>query len=97
MTTLSPTTTLAKSPGVLAQQMQPTDSTLVLLNPQSGEYYTLEAVGPRVWQLCDGKRTISEIAAIIAEEYDQSPQVIADDVLELLKDLMDEALVVTAS
>ena len=57
--------TIAKSPGVLAQTA-PTDSTLVLLNPRSGEYFTLEAVGPRVWQLCDGQRTLSEIATMSA-------------------------------
>lgn len=88
-----PTTTLAKSPGVLAQAA-PTDSTLVLLNPRNGEYYTLDTVGPRVWQLCDGQRTISEIAATIAEEYDAVADVITDDVLELAKELMDAELVV---
>lgn len=91
--TVSPTTTLSKSPGVLAQT-EPTDSTLVLLNPKNGEYYTLEAVGPRVWQLFDGKRTLSDIAATIAQEYEESPDVIADDVLELAKELMDAQLVV---
>jgi hypothetical protein len=91
--TVSTSTTLAKSPGVLAQK-EPTDSTLVLLNPRNGEYYTLEAVGPRVWQLFDGKRTISDIATAIAGEYDESPDVIANDVLELAQELMDAQLVV---
>ena len=67
---------------------------LLLLNPKNGEYYTLEPVGARVWQLCDGKRTISEIAAIIGQEYEESTDVIQSDVLELAKELMDEELVV---
>ena len=96
MTNPSRDTILQRSPGVLAQQVKPDDSSLVLLNPQSGEYYTLEAVSTRVWQLCDGRRTISEIAAIIGEEYEQSLEVIESDVLELVKDLMDEKLVVAA-
>src|SRR5687767_13739097 len=96
MTTPSPTTTLGRRPGVLAQQVKPTDPTLVLLDPQSGEYYTLQAVGTRVWQLCDGARTLGEVAAVIAGEYDQSPQVIERDVLELAQDLIDERLVVAA-
>jgi hypothetical protein len=97
MTSVSRATTPERRPGVLAQQVKPDDPSLVLLNPKSGEYYTLEAVGTRVWQLCDGKRTISEIAATIAEEYDASPETIERDVMELVKELMDEELVVPAA
>jgi coenzyme PQQ synthesis protein D (PqqD) len=96
MTTPSPATTLERRPGVLAQQVKPTDPSIVLLDSQSGEYYTLEAVGTRVWQLCDGARTLGEIAAVIAKEYDQSPEVIERDILELAQDLMAEQLVVLA-
>ena len=36
----------------------------------SGEYFTLDEVGGRVWELCDGTRSIDEIATIVTEEYD---------------------------
>jgi hypothetical protein len=81
---------------VLAQQVKPDDPSLVLLDPKSGKYYTLEAVGTRVWHLCDGKRTIAEIATIISGEYDESPEVIESDVVELVEELIDEQLVVAA-
>lgn len=96
MSNLSRDQSPEKRRGVLAQQVAPDDPSLVLLDPQSGKYFTLEAVGTRVWQLCDGTRTISEIAAIMAEEYDESPAVIESDVIELVKELMDEELVVSA-
>jgi hypothetical protein len=76
--------------------VKPDDPSLVLRNPRSGEYYTLDAVGTRVWQLCDGKRTVSEVAVIIGQEYDEAPEVIERDVLELAEELMGEALVVAA-
>jgi hypothetical protein len=94
MTSVSRATTPERRPGVLAQQVKPDDPSLVLLNPKSGEYYTLEAVGTRVWQLSDGKRTISEISAIISQEYDESLENIESDVVELVKELIDEELVV---
>ncbi|MEI9942473.1 MAG: PqqD family protein [Pseudomonadota bacterium] len=94
---LSRATMLERRPGVLAQQVKTDDPSIVLLNPKNGQYYTLEAVGTRVWQLCDGKRTVSEIAAIIGQEYEQSPDVIESDVLELAKELVDEELVVPTS
>ncbi len=92
MPSLTSATTPAPRSGVLAQQVKPGDTT-VLLNPKSGEYYTLEAVGSRVWQLCDGKRTISEMATIVSEEFDAPPHVIERDILDLMQELLNEELV----
>ena len=88
---------LRRSTGVLARPVKPDEPDLVLLNPQSGQYYTLDEVGSRVWQLCDGAHTVSEVVAIIGQEYDAPGEVIKADVLELLTDLADEQLVVLHS
>ena len=84
---------LCRLPGVLAQRVKPTDPTTVLLNPQSGEYYTLDEIGSRIWELCDGTRTVSEIVGAIVQEYDAPAAEIEGDVLELLNDLAAEKLV----
>ena len=67
--------------------------TAVLLNMDSGKYYALDAVGGRVWDLCDGARTVSEIARILSTEYEAPLEVIATDVQELLTHLLNENLV----
>lgn len=72
------------------------ESALILLNPRSGQYYTLDEVGARVWDLCDGTRTVSELGAAISAEYDAPAAQIEADVVELLTDLAGEQLVVTA-
>ncbi|MCJ7597801.1 MAG: pyrroloquinoline quinone biosynthesis peptide chaperone PqqD, partial [Methyloceanibacter sp.] len=38
-----------------------------------------------VLQLCDGKRTVEEIAALLAKEYSAPVEVIKTDVLDLLQ------------
>jgi len=86
---------LRRAPGVLSQRVKPDEPTTVLLNPQTGQYYTLDEVGSRVWQLCDGEKKVSEIVAAIGGEYDAPREVIESDVVDLLKDLSDEKLVVT--
>jgi Coenzyme PQQ synthesis protein D (PqqD) len=96
VTTLSESR-LRRGNGVLAKPLKANEPALVLLNPQSGEYYTLDEVGSRVWQLLDGTRTVLEIVAVIIEEYEAAAEVIERDVLDLLKDLVDEQLVVGAS
>jgi hypothetical protein len=79
---------------VLGQRM---NDTLVLLNPTDGNYYTLDDVGSRIWELCDGRRTAAEVATTICAEYDAPAETVRADVLELLEDLTSEKLVISAA
>ncbi|HWE60689.1 MAG TPA: PqqD family protein [Chloroflexota bacterium] len=72
------------------------EDTLLLLHPTTGEYYSLDEVGGRVWELCDGTRSVAQVIATIDEEFDAPMAEIAADVLELLGELADEQLVVAA-
>ena len=76
---------------ILAQRAA---ETTMLLQLQDGQYYTLNAVGGRVWELCDGTRRVSEIVALICQQYDAPAEIIEADVVELLHALADEQLVV---
>lgn len=69
------------------------ESTVLLLNPADGQYFTLDEVGARIWDLVDGTRSAAEIAETVAAEYDADPATIHADVLELLAELRDEGLV----
>lgn len=69
------------------------DAGVVVLNPNDGQYFSLDDVGGRIWELCEGERSIAEIAAILAEEYEADASVIQGDALELLRELRDEGLV----
>jgi pyrroloquinoline quinone biosynthesis protein D len=61
--------------------------TTVLLDPDGGEYFALDAVGCRVWELCDGSRSLEEIADVLAEEYDAPRDEIMTDVSALVAEL----------
>lgn len=76
---------------ILTQQAK---ETLILLNLESGTYYALEEIGGRVWELCDGNRTISEIVSVVCEEYDAPSQMVETDVRELIGELINEKLLV---
>ena len=72
------------------------DEELVLLDPENGQYFTLDEVGARIWELCDGKRSVSEIAAALDEEFDAPLETIRADLLELLEELSSGGLVLEA-
>jgi hypothetical protein len=72
------------------------DDTLVLLKPDDGQYFSLDDVGGRIWELADGTRSVADIAAVVADEYDGPHEAIRTDTLELLEELAGERLVVEA-
>ena len=68
---------------------QPNGADLVLFDMSSGHYFSLNEMGRRIWELCDGNFTLGEVAATIGEEYDASPEVITADV-EMITALLIE-------
>ncbi len=81
-----------KQQGVLTENAS---GTQLLLNLTNGQYFALNEVGSRVWELCDGQHSVAQIVEIIAEEYDAPRNVIETDVQELLGGLANERLLVT--
>ena len=63
----------------------------VLLAPE--RILTPDQVAVSVLQLCDGERTVEDIAANLAKEYSAPADVIAKDVIELLQDLADKGYI----
>jgi len=83
----------SRSQQVLAQ---PNAESLILLNPEDGQYYTLDEVGARVWELCDGTHAVTDVVSAIYAEYDAPLAAIQGDVVELLDDLTRENLLATS-
>ncbi|GAB4405425.1 MAG: hypothetical protein OHK0052_27410 [Anaerolineales bacterium] len=76
----------APMPGVVARIL-PNEAVLVL--PLQGKVEVLNAVGARIWQLLDGKRSLREVAAIVSNEYDVSAAQAEQDTEEFLRRLFD--------
>jgi len=66
--------------------------TVVLLDPVSGCYFTLDDVGAHIWELCDGSHDVDQIAASVCTVYEAAPEIVRTDVVELLEELVAEGL-----
>lgn len=77
------------APGVVGEQL---DGTVVVLRLADGAYYSLNDVGSRIWELCDGATPIEAIVTTIIAEYDGEAEAVEADVLELLAGLRAEGL-----
>jgi Coenzyme PQQ synthesis protein D (PqqD) len=87
---IGPQSQPAHAAQVIAQKAQ---DLVVLLNLDTGEYYSLDEVGTRIWELCDGARTVSKIARCISEEFETSGNPVEQDVLTFLEELAQDRLV----
>jgi hypothetical protein len=68
--------------------------TLVLLDLDGGQYYSLDEVSARVWELCDGEHGVEGIVVAISAEYDAPVETIYEDVVAFLEEMLDEKLLV---
>jgi hypothetical protein len=65
----------------------------VLLDIERGEYFSLNSVGTRIWELCDGTRSATEIVSVICDEFDVAEDVVTADAQEILDELEKVQLV----
>ncbi len=69
---------------------------LLLFNMLDGNYYSLDEVGCRVWELCDGSHTVDQIIDTLAAEYEAPKETLHEDAVELLEQLRKGKLIVEA-
>ena len=69
----------------------------VILSMDTKVFRGLNAVGSRVWELIDGRRSVDEIARQIVEEFQVAPADAARDVSAFIEQLLAKGLVAAAS
>lgn len=72
------------------------DGAFFLFDLNRGEFYALNDVGERVWELSDGGHSVSDLILILCQEFEAPPEMIEADVVELLASLVDEGLLENA-
>ena len=63
------------------------DDWAVLFEPLTGEAIGTGPVGVAIWKMLDGRRTLAEVAAEIAAQYEASPDTVMEDTLAFASDL----------
>jgi len=70
------------------------EATIVL--PDGSFIKVLNEVGSRVWDLMDGARSVQEIAAVIAGEFETSTEAAERDVREFVEELSSHNMLETS-
>ena len=64
----------------------------VILGADAGQYFGLNEVGARVWELVQQPVSVSAICDVLCAEYEVDKEVCERDVLELLNELSTNGL-----
>ena len=82
---------ISKSKDVVQKEIE---SKSVLLDLDSGHYYSLNRTGTVIWSLIDGKNRIGEIIEQVVRKFDVDGSAASKDAESLIRDLEKEGLVV---
>lgn len=85
----------SRSEDVVARQVAG-ETIIVPIRSTPGEMddiFTLNQVASRTWELIDGSRTVSEIATVIASEFEVSPGQSLSDTLDLVSSFIQAEIV----
>lgn len=69
------------------------DDRAVMMSVQAGQYFGLDAVGARVWELLESPKSISQLCAELCEEFEVEPQTCQAQILEFAADLVGQGIV----
>ena len=70
------------------------DGEVVMIDFDSGNYYSLDDVGAGIWGFIEDGATVSEIVEAVAHRYEGSHAVIENAVNQLIAELQQEDLIV---
>ena len=66
---------------------------MVILSLQSGQYFGLNEVGARIWNLIQEPKTVGVVFEALLQEYDVTPDQLEGEVLELLEKMAINQLI----
>ena len=89
-TAISQHTTIVQAKEQLCSDLQ---GEVVILNFKNGEYYGLNAVGARIWNLIRQPKSVNEILNVLLQEYEAAPFHCQNDLMALLQELAAEELI----
>jgi hypothetical protein len=69
---------------------------VVLLNVKTSEYYSMNPTAVLIWELISKSKGLEEIVKAVAADFDADEARIRKDVLELIKKLESEKLILRA-
>ncbi|MFO7658948.1 MAG: lasso peptide biosynthesis PqqD family chaperone [Bacteroidales bacterium] len=69
------------------------DGEVVMLSVENSEYYGMDTVGSRIWQLLENPVSFNSLVGALLDEYEVSEEQCKSDTLTFLEQLAEKGLV----
>lgn len=70
------------------------DNEITVYHPTLTTSLYLNETGALIWELCDGKRSISDIIDVLSESYPKNSKQIHGDVMDIIGSLLENNIAV---
>lgn len=94
MTNLNLETQLQRNPDMISTDM---DGDTVMMSIERGEYFGINSVGSRVWELLETPMSIADVSRRICDEYEVDETQCQQDMLAFTNELLAKNLVEVCS
>ncbi len=81
---------VTRNEGLVSADM---DGETVMMSIENGKYFGMDSIGSRIWEIIEQPRSVSQLCAILLEEFDVEPDQCERDVTEFLEELIKEKLI----
>ncbi len=89
---IGPDTIIQRKPDLLYNEI---DGEVVMLNIENSEYYGMDQVGSRIWELLEKPVSMKQLISRLTKEYEVNEQQCTEDILTFLQDLIGKNLILT--
>ena len=70
------------------------DGELVMINLETGNYYTMDGVGADIWAMVEAGQSVGRIISALAGRYQALPEQMQQEVNRFIAELEDEGLII---
>lgn len=88
--TIKPETVIKRKENQLFSEI---DEEVVMLSVENSEYYGMDKVGSRIWQLIEREITFKDLIKVLTEEYDVTEEQCKEDTIKFLEQLEEKKLI----
>ena len=82
--------TIKRNPELVASAI---DGETVMMSLENGEYFGLDPVGSRIWELIENPTRVDNLISLLVDEFDVTKEQCELDTLDFLNQLFDKNLI----
>lgn len=90
MEKIEATTLIKRNPEMVTSNI---DGEIVMMSIENGEYYGLDEVGSRIWELLENPVTFEQLVNTLVEEFEVDVETCKADTLEFLNQMVEKKII----